>query len=146
MTLTQPEAPTSTQRMSTPVTSWMPFAVALTAALALAVFILLPFYANGLHHLPLDEVAGGAHDPKDLWPVAGGSAFAGLFRLCGMLTLVTAPFVAVGCALYGGYAVWRHRADRSRWLPDALTVALGVGVLGWLATPTARAIGTWFMD
>ena len=59
MTLTQPEAPTSTQRMSTPVTSWMPFAVALTAALALAVFILLPFYANGLHHLPLDKVAVG---------------------------------------------------------------------------------------
>jgi hypothetical protein len=91
----------------------MPFTVALTAALALAVFVVLPFYANGLQHLPLEEVSGGAHDPKDLWPVTGGSALAGLFRLAGMLTLVTAPFVAVGCALHGGYAVWRHRADRS---------------------------------
>ena len=145
MTLTQPQ-PRTAVTASTRIPSWMPFTVALTAALALAVFVVLPFYANGLQHLPLEEVSGGAHDPKDLWPVTGGSALAGLFRLAGMLTLVTAPFVAVGCALHGGYAVWRHRADRSRWVPHALAVALGGGVLGWLATPTARAISTWFMD
>lgn len=30
--------------------------------------VLLPYYVNDLHRLPLAEVAGGAHDPKDLWP------------------------------------------------------------------------------
>ena len=34
--------------------------------------VLLPYFVNGLHHLPLVEVASGAHDPKDMWPNTAG--------------------------------------------------------------------------
>jgi hypothetical protein len=43
----------------------MPLALAGSAAAAIVLFLLLPFVAAGLHHLPLAEVASGAHDPKE---------------------------------------------------------------------------------
>ncbi|MGY1730123.1 hypothetical protein ACI798_01285 [Geodermatophilus sp. SYSU D01045] len=55
-------------------------AVALAAALVHVLGVVVPFVANSLHHLPLAEVAGGSHDPEDLWPatvpVIGGTALA----------------------------------------------------------------------
>lgn len=48
---------------------------AATAATAIfAVTIVLPYYVNDLDVLPLAEVAGGAHDPKELWPQGAGSS------------------------------------------------------------------------
>lgn len=128
------------------MTAWMPLALAGSAAAAIALFLLLPFVAGGLHHLPLAEVASGAHDPKDLWPVAGGSALGGLFHLGGFLTLIGAPFLAVAAGISAAYAAWRDRADPSRLAIQGLAVVVVVGVIAWLASPMGGAVTTWFMD
>ena len=124
----------------------MPLALAASSALAIATFLLLPFYVGGLHQLPLTEVASGAHDPKDLWPVAGGSALGALFRLGGFLTLIGAPLLAVAAGIFATYAAWRDRADRSRLVVQTAAVTVGLGVIAWLASPMGGAVTTWFMD
>lgn len=74
--------------------------VLVTAAAAiLAVTIVLPYYVNDLDALPLAEVAGGAHDPKDLWP---HGAAGGWVQLAAFLAIGLTPLTAlVGAALSG---------------------------------------------
>jgi hypothetical protein len=40
--------------------------------LAFVAGVVLPYYVNDLDRLPLAEVAGGRHDPKELWPETAG--------------------------------------------------------------------------
>jgi hypothetical protein len=51
-------------------------ALALTAVVGISVAyiagIVVPYFVNDLHHLPLTEVRGGVHDPKDLWSSTAG--------------------------------------------------------------------------
>lgn len=142
------KASTSTWRTGPthPATAWMPLATAAVVAAGFACFIVLPYYVNGLHHLPLAEVAGGGHDPKDLWPMASGSAWAGWFQLGGFLTILAGPWFALWACLYGAYAAWRDRAVRSRWVPQALAAVIGLVVVGWLASPMGSSLLAWFMD
>ena len=52
----------------------------------------MPYYVNGLHHLPLSEVASGLHDPKDLWPQG---TIGGPVQAAGYLSLGVAPLLLV---------------------------------------------------
>jgi hypothetical protein len=109
--------------------------------------VLLPYYVNGLHHLPLAEVASGLHDPKDLWPQR---FVGGLVQLSGFLSLALTP---VGLVFVGGTsAALGIYGLLSRGLPRAaaaalviLAVACGVG-LAWFLGDTSQALTAWRLD
>ncbi len=52
---------------------WPPVVMALGCATTYALVFVVPYYVNGLDRFPLEDVAAGYHDPKDLWPTTPGS-------------------------------------------------------------------------
>ena len=117
----------------------------LAAVLPYGAGVLLPYYVNGLHRLPLAEVASGRHDPKDLWP-SSGQGCGGLLDAAGLLSLAWTPLALVALVALGPVAAWstRHRP----WLA-ACFVALAAGcvaALGWLMGPTSAALAAWRLD
>ena len=118
---------------------------------AYAAGVLLPYYVNDLHELPLEEVAGGAHDPKDLWP--SGTWWGPWLRLAGILVGGVAPaalFLTGLAALV--YAVRGSLTGARRHRSPAMTaclVGLAVACL-WAASaflgPTAGALSRWSLD
>ena len=110
--------------------------------------VLIPYYVNDLDSLPLAEVAGGGHDPKDLWPYGG---LGGLAQLAGFLSFAATPVTLVGVlvlASFGAVAEWR--AARRPGAPVAIASAgvalLSLALLSWFTTPTASALLTWRLD
>jgi hypothetical protein len=121
--------------------------VAGLSALPFTMGVLLPYYVNGLHRLPLAEVASGRYDPKDLWPSGLGG---GLLQLMGFLSLAVSP-VGVGftAALAVIGAVWTVCARPSRpgiAVGFALLAVACVAALVWFAGPMGSALVTWRLD
>lgn len=128
--------------------AWLGAVLAFGAAWA--VVVLVPYYVNGLHHLTLTEVASGAHDPKDLWPLASGpSVFGVLTRLLGLFLVVPlVSMVGIVSSAVGILVLAR------RWR-SLTTVARSLGVMAVLASlviaavtlsPWGRALQTWWLD
>lgn len=127
--------------------------LALLVVLAVAPYlagVLVPYYVNDLDELPLAEVAGGGHDPKDLWPQGfiGGWVQAGGFFSLG-LTPILLLVALGGCAA----TLWSGRPwARSRWLSPAAAAglvvisAVCVGALAFFSSPLGSALMTWRMD
>ena len=125
---------------------WLTVAAVL-GTLPFLIGVLLPYYVNGLHDLPLEEVAGGAHDPKDLWP----HGFAGgLAQLAGFVSLALTPlalaFIGLGSAAAGiaGLLTGEIRRTAAATM-IVLTVACALG-LAWFFGDTSAALTTWRMD
>lgn len=124
-------------------------AVAVVAVLPYAVGVLLPFAVNDLHRYPLAEVAGGAHDPKDLWP---SGPLAGLLQLSGTVSLLLSPLLLLAVAVAGVVPVVDGLRDRRR-RPGAVTwaallaVEIGaVAALVFLLSPVGLALASWRAD
>lgn len=135
---------TTTRR---PPAAWPPLALAVVCAAAYAIFFVMPYYVNDLDRYPLAEVAGGMHDPKDLWP-RNGSGLAFVFTFGGLLTLALAPFgtvIAVGWAAIN-VALGRPSRDGLTVAISALAAAIGIVTLVWLASPFASALFRWWLD
>ncbi|MGY1607268.1 hypothetical protein [Geodermatophilus sp. SYSU D00700] len=116
----------------------------LAAVLPYGAGVLLPYYVNGLHRLPLAEVASGRHDPKLLWP--SYTECGGLLDVAGLLSLAWTPLTLVGLVFLGPVAAWRTR--HRPWVAASLAV-LWVGcvaAVGWLTGPTSAALMTWRLD
>lgn len=124
-------------------------ALVLLAVLVLyAVGVLLPYYVNDLHRLPLDEAAHGGHDPEGLWP---HDLWARPVAAAGLAGVVFGPAVTLVAGMVGGAwlaSVWR-RAGAGR---PALTVALlvvvvlAVAELLFLLSDTGVALKDWRLD
>jgi hypothetical protein len=135
--------------------SWRRFgALVLVAAVPLAAYgsgVLLPYYVNDLDALPLDDVAGGAYDPKDLWP--SGTWWGPWLRLLGILVGSAAPsallltgLAATVYAVRGAlFSARRRRAPVMVAALVALAVACWWGAT-WFLGPTAAALSAWVMD
>ena len=127
--------------------SGLVLAVPAVALLALAVFFVLPYYVNDLQQFPLDEVAGGMHDPKDLWPYADGGLVAAVWGWGTVFTIGLAPFaaaIAAGAAvveLVGPSRKGRRRVGRS-----LATLVLSAAVLAWQVSPMGAALVAWWLD
>ena len=114
--------------------------------------VLLPYYANGLHRLPLDELASGRHDPKLLWPSYTGCG--GLVDLLGVLGLATAPMGLLAGAVVGVLAPLRAvLSGRSRLrrapamvLATTVVAAACAAGLAWVIGDTGTALVVWRMD
>jgi heme/copper-type cytochrome/quinol oxidase subunit 3 len=123
----------------------LPLATVLLLVLAYLVAIVVPYLVNDLHRLPLAEVAGGGHDPKDLWPAT--TPLGPTARLLAIGVLMTGPLLATAAA---GWAVadlvaGRRRGHRTLVLP-VLTVLLAVAFLVGYFSPVGTGLGTWTMD
>ena len=126
---------------------WLAVAAVLVVAPYLA-GVVLPYFVNDLHQLPLSEVASGRHDPKDLWPQG---FVGGLIQLGGYLSIGATPvgliFVGAGS---GALAVRGLLRGRRSSLAAVLCLALlclacAVG-LAWFLGPTSAALATWRAD
>ncbi|MCZ2837203.1 hypothetical protein [Modestobacter sp. VKM Ac-2985] len=120
--------------------------LAAIAVLAVAPYlagVLVPYYVNDLDAVPLAEVAGGAHDPKDLWP--HGTA-GGLVQLAGLLSLSLTPIGLVAVLVAALNGLFRRRPT------PVLAVGLGLVTLGCLAglafflSPLGGALISWRLD
>ena len=133
---------------------WRPIAVLAALVLGTAnlygIGVLLPYFVNDLHHLPLIEVADGAgpHDANNLWPQ---NAWAGPVILAGRTAIACGPFVAltgigVGIvwllALLRGPAPWRF----AKSLALLLIVAGCVAALLFLFSTTGALLREWRVD
>jgi hypothetical protein len=125
---------------------WL-IAVAVLGTLPYLIGVLLPYYVNGLHLLPLEEVASGRHDPKDLWPQG---FVGGLAQLAGFLSLALTPlaltFIGLGSAAAGIAGLLTGEIRRTAAAAMiVLTVACALG-LAWFLGDTSAALTTWRMD
>jgi hypothetical protein len=125
-----------------------PLLLAAVGAAALGLFFALPYYANGLHRYPLEEVASGLHDPKDLWPFDLG-AVGGVFLLGAFVTMAVTPLVTMLAAGWAGFEMWRARAlpERRRTVAlGVLAIALAALTWVWSLSPLGAALSTWLLD
>ncbi|MGA9747894.1 MAG: hypothetical protein WBQ50_10615 [Nocardioides sp.] len=127
-------------------------AVALTAAalplLGFVLFLLVPYHLSGLDEVTLAEVAGGAHDPKDLWPYPDGGPLASFFQAGAALTVYFGAIVAALGAmlsLHGLATEWRvaRRMRKAVWVAGVVsaTTLLTLGL-----TPLGIALWAWQTD
>ncbi|MBP6995201.1 MAG: hypothetical protein KBB39_03560 [Phycicoccus sp.] len=123
---------------------WVAVALALGSALAYGALIVLPYYVNGLNGVPLAEVAGGGHDPKDLWPMA--SPIAAPYRIAGLFMVMLTPLIAMAVLMWAAFQLFLTGSTaRSRALA-ATAAGISLGVLAWHATPLGQALGSWMLD
>lgn len=131
------------------VASWRDLAL-LAAALLLSAGtygagVLMPYYANVLHRLPLGEVASGAHAPEDLWPQNL------LVHLAAMFGPLLLPFTASAGAGLGALwlaALWRRPGSQPVLKSVALLtiVAASIAVLLFPLSDLGRALTAWRLD
>jgi hypothetical protein len=123
----------------------LPLAAMLVVVLAYLLAIVVPYLVNDLHTLPLGEVAGGGHDPKDLWPAT--TPLGPLVAMVAIGVLMTGPALATGVA---GWAVADRvvgrRRGRGSLVPTVVTVLVSVAFLVGYFSPLGSALGTWTMD
>ena len=111
--------------------------------------VLLPYFVNDLHRLPSAQLAGGAHDPMDLWPQDG---WAGPVAVAGLLGVSLGPLVLLGVVGLGVvwlWSLWRRRREPGialRSLAVLATMAASVAaLLFWLSEP-GSALAAWRLD
>lgn len=111
-----------------------------------AVTVVLPYYVKDLDALPLAEVAGGGHDPKDLWPQG---AAGGWVQLAALLAIGLVPLTAVPGAALSGVVLLRRlrRGGPARVVAaNALVLVVSVAVLVVYFSPFGSALVTWRLD
>jgi hypothetical protein len=120
--------------------------LALGCATAYGVFLVLPYYVNDLDAFPLEDVAGGYHDPKDLWPL--NNTLGGVvFGFGGVMTVLFGPAVTLGALSWALVGLGRNRAAGWRFRGVSLVaVVVALGTLAWLVSPFGAALMTWRLD
>jgi hypothetical protein len=138
----EPSTPKAARRQR----GWNQLVLALCCATAYGVFLVLPYYVNNLDAFPLEDVAAGYHDPKDLWPL--NNTLGGIvFGVGGLMTVLFGPAVTLGALSWALVGLWRTRAAdwRFRVMP-LVAVAVALGTLVWLVSPFGAALTKWWLD
>ncbi len=128
--------------------AWLPLILALACATAYGLFFVVPYYVNDLDQLPLEEVASGAHDPKDLWPYEAGGVLGAFWAYGALFMFMFGLFIAFGATLWAAIVLWRDRRVLRVREGCALAMALlcGVALLAGLASPFGTSLIAWFLD
>jgi hypothetical protein len=112
------------------------------AVLPFALGMALPYYANDLDRLPLDDLRSGRVDPATAWPL--GTVWG---DLAGILALTLAhPVLALVTVMAICAAVSAARGRRHVALGFVVVALGGVAALAWVWGPTGRALLTWILD
>ncbi len=138
-----------------PPADWRPTWRTYTVGLALVLLVvgtvvagvLVPYSANGLHRVPLGEVANGAYDPKDLWPSTSGPTGA-LVRTAGLLSLLFGwPVVAlIGVVTVLGLWQRRGHSGRADLVVGVTVVVLAAAHSAFWLSPWGQPLFTWALD
>ena len=138
----EPSIPGVARRQS----GWRQLVLALGCTAAYGVFLVLPYYVNNLDAFPLEDVAAGYHDPKDLWPL--DTTFGGIvFGAAGLMTVLLGPAVTLGALSWALVGLWRDRAADWRFRGMSLVaVVVALGTLVWLVSPFGAALMKWQLD
>jgi hypothetical protein len=112
-------------------------------------FVVLPYFVNDLHRLPLTEVSSGRHDPKDLWPTTVPYV-GGWLHTFGFFSAVFTPMFLI-LTIFGALvaAVVTMRQRLSAWGVVAgyvVVVLTCIGGVVFYLGPISRALLTWQLD
>lgn len=120
--------------------------LALGCATAYGVFLVLPYYVNNLDAFPLEDVAAGYHDPKELWPI--NNTLGGVvFGFGGLVTVLFGPAVTLGALSWALVEIWRNRAAGWRiWGMSLIAAVIALGTLVLLVSPFGAALTKWRLD
>jgi hypothetical protein len=143
MAVMTPEA--QTVRTATRRRPGLTLLVAVLSTVPYGVGVLLPYYANGLHHRPAGETLY-AYDMSTLWPY--DTALGGVVSFVAIVGIPMFPFVTVAVAAWAGFNLWDAHRELT-WTQIALYVAaalVAVASLGWLTTPLASELFVWLVD
>lgn len=119
--------------------------VAVLSTVPYGVGVLLPYFANGLHHRPAGETLY-AYDMSTLWPY--DTALGGVVSFVAIVGIPMFPFVTVAVATWSGFVLWDAHRELT-WTAIALYIAaalVAVGSIGWLTTPLAGELFVWLVD
>lgn len=126
-------------------------AAVVVAVLALfCLGVLLPYYVNDLHRMPLADVAGGAHDPAALWPQDDRVGLA--VGMAGLLAVGVGPLVLLAVVVVGAVwltSLWRRRPEpqrASRSLAVVVVMAGAVAAVLFWSSETGSALAAWRLD
>lgn len=138
-----------------PPTTWRPTWRTYTACLVVVLLVvgavvagvLVPYVTNGLHRVPLADVASGAYDPKDLWPSTTGPAGA-LVRSAGLLALLLGGPVVALAGLLAALGLWQRRGHngRAESIVGVTVVVLTAVYSAFWLSPWGQPLFTWAMD
>ena len=119
----------------------------LVCGAAYGLFFVVPYYVNDLDQFPLREVAGGAHDPSELWPYRDGGVQSAIWDYGSFFTLILGGFIAFGAPLWAAVVMWRdrHALKVREWCSLGLAVLCGAALLTWLDSFGASLI-SWWLD
>ena len=142
MTVTTAEAPAPARARHRPGLALL---VALLSTVPYGVGVLLPYFANGLHHRP-PGVTLYAYDMSTLWPY--DTALGGVVSFVAIVGIPMFPFVTVGVAVWSVFHLWDARGELPRRAVALYVAAAVVAVvsLAWLATPLAGELFVWLVD
>ena len=134
-------------RRSRPVV-WLPLFLVLVSGATYGLFLVVPYYVNDLGQFPLEEVASGAHDPKDLWPYQDGGALSVIWDFGSLFTVMLGPFLVLAAPLWAALLMWRdRRALRVReWCALAMAILCSLALITELASPFHDALIHWWLD
>jgi hypothetical protein len=108
--------------------------------------MLLPYYANDLDRLPLEEMPWGV-DYTELWPY--DAVLSWPVGLAGIYAVLVAPLVAVATLVWVGFW-WSVRGRSATWssrVVTLLTVGISLGTIAWLMTSSlASTLVSWWLD
>ncbi|TNM64529.1 hypothetical protein FHN55_13465 [Streptomyces sp. NP160] len=100
------------------------------------------YLVNGLQHVPLDQVGGGAYDPEDL-----PDPPSALIQALGYLAIATAPLAGFVALLVAGadvlQSVHDHRSPREVAPATAVAVLAAVMLAGCVVL---SPLATWWLD
>ncbi len=125
---------------------WLPLILVLVCGAAYGLFFVVPYYVNDLDQFPLQEVAGGAHDPSALWPYRDGGVESAIWGSGALFMYVFGP-IAFGAPLWAAYVMVRDRQVlkvRER-CALGLAVLCGAALLTWRVSFGA-ALVSWWLD
>lgn len=126
--------------------AWLPVILVLVCGAAYGLFFVVPYYVNDLDQFPLQEVAGGAHDPSALWPYRDGGMQSAIWGYGALFMYVFGP-IAFGAPLWAAYVMLRDRQVLKVHERCALGLAVlcGAALLTWRVSFGAALI-SWWLD
>ena len=120
--------------------------LALACATTYAVVLVVPYYVNGMDQFPLEDVAIGYHDPKDLWPYDTGLAY--FFEMGGLLIVRFGVLAVLTALVWSVVLLVRYRTSLGSFRRGALRLAVVVALatLVWRASTFGQALTRWWLD
>lgn len=110
-------------------------------------FVVLPFFAYGIHLLPSNLVAGGVFDPKG-YPIYTDAVFGAPLRL---ITLIALPITPALVIAFGGFLLMSlprglKRLTRAERVAGVLVISASLAFVVMAFSPLGMLIMRWHMD